>query len=714
LSDQWTFAGEPVVTHPDEGGTTLVEGGSFSISSSSGDIEPGGPQGLFFEDTRFVSTWRIRLDDAELQHLATIAHHPFAATFVSRSRPVKGQSDSTLLLERSRYVGNGMREDLVLRNLARVPARCSVSFELDADFAHLFEVKEQRVQVRGKHQVESEASAMRFSYEDHAVRRRLAVRLPEGAAVKPGHARIDVVIPGGGSWSACLEFNLTVDDEAVELRYGCNGAVEDSTPVARLRAWERAVTRVQTDGEGLGATLAQSQQDLGALRIFDPEHPDRTVIAAGAPWFMTLFGRDSLITSLMTLGLDPSLATSTLLTLARLQGSQVDLATEEEPGKILHEMRRGLTTDEDARDGSIYYGSIDATPLFVLVLGELFRWGVDESVVSALLPHADRALAWIEEFGDRDGDGFVEYERTTKQGLANQGWKDSFDGISFADGRLPDPPIALCEVQGYVYAAYLARAGIARSRGDDPTASDLEARAARLKAAFNERFWLEEQGYFAIGLDAAKRPIDALSSNVGHCLWTGIVDDDKAARTAERLCGPEMFTGWGLRTLATSMARYNPVSYHNGSVWPHDSAICAAGLARYGFAKEARMVAMGLLDAAETFRGRLPELFCGFDRSTFAVPVPYPASCSPQAWASASPFWLLRSVLLGLQPSVPEGTIACEPSVPAAYGTIVVENLLLGGSRVTIEASEDEAKVSGLPSGVVLAARRQSGPDGRT
>jgi glycogen debranching enzyme len=711
VSDQWNFAGQPAI--PGDGGSaaTLVEGASFSISTAGGDIEPGRAHGLFFEDTRFASVWRLRIDDAELQSLALIPRHPFAATFVSRGQPGSGQSDSTLLVERTRYVGNGMREEVVVRNLGRESAAHLIGFELDSDFAHLFEVKENRVKVRGRHSVEVRGRVMVLSYENRDVARRLEVAFPEHSHVTPNLATLSIVVPAGGEWRTTLEFQLVVDGEPVELRYDA-GTVEDSEPVTRLRAWENTTPRVRSDRKEFDATFLQSERDLGALRIFDPEHTDRTVIAAGAPWFMTLFGRDSILTSLMTLEVDPSLARGTLLTLARLQGERVDDLSEEQPGKILHEVRRGLASVAETRQGSVYYGSIDATPLFVMLLGELFRWGAADDVLNELLPHADRALAWIDDYGDRDGDGFVEYRRTTASGLANQGWKDSFDGVSFASGRLADAPIALCEVQGYAYAAFTARAEIARHLGDVESAQRLEERAARLKVAFNEAFWLADRGYFAIGLDADKRPIDSLTSNIGHCLWSGIVDDDKAASTAEQLCGPEMLTGWGIRTLASSMARYNPVSYHNGSVWPHDSAICAAGLARYGFHELAEKVTVGLFEAAQAFGGRLPELFCGFDRSAFPIPVPYPASCSPQAWASASPFLLLRAVLLRLEPSVPDGVVACSPRVPPAFGTLSVENLFLAGARLRIEATGSTSQISGLPPAIRLvdAAPRVTSP----
>jgi glycogen debranching enzyme len=411
------------------------------------------------------------------------------------------------------------------------------------------------------------------------------------------------------------------------------------------------------------------------------------VIAAGAPWFMTLFGRDSLITSLMTLDVDPSVATNTLLTLADLQGERVDELTEEQPGKILHEMRRGLTTAADTPAGSIYYGSIDATPLFVVLLGELFRWGASEEVIAELLPHADRALAWIEEFGDRDGDGFVEYQRATDRGLANQGWKDSFDGVNFAEGWLAEAPIALCEVQGYVYAAYLARAEIARHHGDARTpANTRTGRHASRRPSTSASGWTE-RGYYAMGLDRDKRPIDSLTSNIGHCLWSGIVDEDKAAATVEHLCGPEMFTGWGIRTLASSMGRYNPVSYHNGSVWPHDSAICAAGLARYGFNEQAEGGDRRAVRGGEAFGGRLPSCSAAStarpsrSRSPTRLPAhprhgprrPRSGCSGPRCSTSGRP--------------LPDGWLPATPSIPDAFGTLSVENLFLAGARLGIEAT---------------------------
>jgi len=547
---------------------------------------------------------------------------------------------------------------------------------------------------------------MIFSSDHGAAVRRLEVLLPSGSVLKPGLATVDVLVPARGEWRGCFEFRLEEDSERIEVRFRCGEPIEHTTPIVRLRSWEQAAPRVSSGHDGMNTAIEQSVRDLGALRIFDPDDPGRAVIAAGAPWFMTLFVRDSLLTSLMTLSVDPTLAVGTLRTLACLQGAKVDPSSEEQPGKILHELRHALGSAADSKQGSVYYGSIDATPLFVVLLGELGRWGFGDAV-QELLRHADRALRWIEEFGDRDGDGFVEYERSTQRGLVNQGWKDSFDGVNFADGRIAEAPIALCEVQGYVYAAYVARAEIARGFGDDATAFDCTARAAKLKQAFNDQFWPSDRGYFALGLDGNKRPIDSLTSNIGHCLWAGIVDDDKARRVADHLIGREMFTGWGIRTLGTSMGAYNPVSYHNGSVWAHDSAICAAGLMRYGFVDEAHAVTLGLLRAAGSFAGRLPELLCGFDSSDFATPVRYPTSCAPQAWSSAAVLFLLRTVLLRLDVYAQEGLLWLAPCLPPEIGPISISGLAVAGARLSIETDGVHTKVDGLPTGLQLVKAKR-------
>jgi glycogen debranching enzyme len=542
------------------------------------------------------------------------------------------------------------------------------------------------------------------------------------------------VVPARGKWSTALHVTPSLDGkDLIEFRSvhaqagrgrrgrlggrksggggaGPGGGVGWGGAQQRMDDWRRQTPLVRASDARLAAVFAASTEDLGSLRIFDPEHAERAVIAAGAPWFMTIFGRDSLLTSWMVLPLDPSLALGTLRTLAALQGTKVDPPTEEQPGKILHEMRFGMQASLWLGGSSVYYGSIDATPLFVMLLGELRRWGLERRVIDELLPYADRALDWIVNYGDRDGDGFVEYARSTELGLVNQGWKDSFDGITNARGDFPEPPIALAEVQGYVYAAYLAKSHFCAERQDTDGARYWAHQAERLKDEFNRAFWLPGKGYFALGLDGAKRPIDSLASNMGHCLWTGIVDAGKAAAVARNLTGPEMFSGFGIRTLAMSSAAYNPMSYHNGSVWPHDNAICAAGLMRYGFVREAQQVCTGILEAAEFFGGRLPELFCGFDRDEFDEPVHYPTSCSPQAWASAAPFHLLRT-LLRFDPSAPAGKLWCDPAIPARFLPLRIESLHVAGARVSVDVNEDGWSLDGL--GEILTLVR-SGRDPET
>jgi glycogen debranching enzyme len=313
----------------------------------------------------------------------------------------------------------------------------------------------------------------------------------------------------------------------------------------------------------------------------------------------------------------------------------------------------------------------------------------------------------MDEYGDRDGDGFLEYQRATDRGLANQGWKDSWDGVTDASGRLAETPIALAEVQGYTYAAYLARVHFAREVGDEETAREWSERADALKRRFNEDFWLPDRGWYAMALDGQKRPVDALGSNIGHCLWTGIVDEDKAAAVAKHLMSPAMFTGFGVRTLSSEMANYNPVSYHNGSVWPHDNAIIAGGLMRYGFVEEAQRIALGLLDAAGHLHGRLPELFSGFDREEFPSPVPYPTSCEPQAWAAATPLYLLRT-LLRFDPWIPFGRVWCDPAVPDRLLPLAIQGVHLAGASVGVEVTDSGWEVEGLPPGVELMERPRS------
>jgi glycogen debranching enzyme len=676
---------------------TLVEGASFCITTSSGDIVPGLAGGLFFRDARLISRWELYVDGERTEPLSVQPTDPFAGVFIGRPHPRPGQPEGTLVVVRRRLVSQGMCEEITLHNYGSERAAVTLTVVVEADFADLFSVKEGRAGPPGPQRADTGDGKLGIwpaSRQDGAG---VVVRSDCGdPVVAPGSMSFQAVIEPRGEWHVCLDVVPATDGEPLPPgRLDCQAPVEHSTAAVRLAAWREASARIHTTYPPLARTLRRTSADLGSLRIFDPHRPDLPAVAAGAPWYMTLFGRDSLLTSWMALLVDPQLAIGTLHMLAELQGSRVDPVSEEEPGRILHEMRHGGGLGGPGAGSPVYYGTADATGLFVMLLGELYRWGHGDAV-RHLVPNADRALAWITEYGDRDGDGFVEYRRATDKGLLNQGWKDSWDGISFAGGRLADSPIALCEVQAYSYGAYLARAGIARADGDSATA-DRYAEAARdLKRAFNDAFWIPGQGYLALALDADKKQVDALASNAGHCLWTGILDEDKAERTADLLLSPEMFTGWGLRTLSTSAGRYNPVSYHNGSVWPHDTAIAIAGLVRYGFTEHAQRLAAALLDAAAAFDGRLPELFCGFDRKDFAAPVTYPSSCSPQAWASAAPLLIVRS-LLGFSPSAPDGDVALRPALMPEIGALRVEGLRIGERRANLVADGDAAWVEDVP-----------------
>jgi glycogen debranching enzyme len=707
MGQVWTFNGAPAgTTGALTSLVTLLEGTTFCICEQSGDMRPGAAQGLFVRDTRLISRMELSINGHVPEPLAPQSREPFACTFLSRMPPAVGLADSTLLVARRRVLNDGMQEEITLRNMSSEPVPVSLRVGVAGDFADVFEVKEGRVHGDGP-----SVDGLTVDVQDDAIRlnRQCGSHL-RGASITGGQhngSELEVsasqltwhaVVPAHGSWSTSLTVTPSLNGkDLIEFRSAQvhqNGN-RPAGPEQRLADWRRQSPLVKASDERLAAVFAASTEDLGSLRIFDPEHADRAVIAAGAPWFMTIFGRDSLLTSWMVLPLDPSLALGTLRTLASLQGTKVDDSTEEEPGKILHEMRFGMQASLWLGGGSVYYGSVDATPLFVMLLGELRRWGLERRVVDELLPHADRALDWIVNYGDSDGDGFVEYARSSELGLANQGWKDSFDGITDASGQIAKPPIALAEVQGYVYAAYLAKAHFCAERDDADGATYWSDKAQVLKDEFNRVFWLPDKGYFALGLDGDKRPIDSLASNMGHCLWTGIVDAGKAAAVARHLTGPDMFSGFGVRTLAASSGAYNPMSYHNGSVWPHDNAICAAGLMRYGFVREAQQVSMGILEAAEWFGGRLPELFCGFDRTEFGEPVHYPTSCSPQAWASAAPFHLLRT-LLRFDPSVPAGKLWCDPAVPARFLPLHIESLHVAGARVSLDVSEDSWSMDGL------------------
>ncbi|AYF77696.1 amylo-alpha-1,6-glucosidase [Nocardia yunnanensis] len=684
-------AGPPTPVSGVGGVVTLVEASTFCLSDPLGDIHPGTAHGLFHRDARLLSRWDLRLDGLPPEQLSVLVREPFRGRFVARKTPPHGVADATVLVQRRRTIGDGMHEVITVHNLGDEDTAITVTLTADTDFADLFAVKEGRVHGGG---CEFSVAADALRLVDRANSGREVVITADGEpTIQPGFLTWDIVVARRSVWHTTVRCGPGSGHRAVPM----NIDDDEEGPVRKIRHWRATTTSLTASGPGLNSILQRTETDLGALRLDDPA--DGTAyVAAGAPWFMALFGRDSLLTSWMALLLDSDLALGTLRQLAKLQGTKVEPVTEEEPGRIMHERRHGPGSDR-VLGGTVYYGTVDATPLFVMLLAECHRWGVAESAVRQLIPAADAALTWMTEYGERDG--LLVYHRKTDRGLANQGWKDSWDAISFSDGRLAEPPIALCEVQGYAYAAELGRAELADSHGDHATAERLRARALERRTRFDERFWLPRAGCYALALDASDRPVDSVSSNPGHCLWTGIVPDERAAELIERLDAPDINTGFGLRTLSSADRRFNPMGYHTGSVWPHDTAIAVAGLLRYahipGALKLAEHLATGLLEAILEFGARPPELFCGFARTEFRSPVPYPTSCSPQAWASAAPLLLMRS-FLGLQPDVPTRTLTVSPRLPERAGTIRLADLKLGSASITIEATGNDAHVTGLPS----------------
>jgi glycogen debranching enzyme len=683
MAEGWAFTGGPPNATAGAD-VTLVEGRSFCVSDRVGDLGGAATHGLIVQDTRFVEHLVLTVDGDRLEPLGVEPIGPHAATFVTRRKPHDGLADSTLLVVRERYVGNGLVEDITLENLSRQTEEHTVVLTVSTDFANLFEVKEGRSTT--DHVVTNAADAgVLSSTTQLPAPRSVEVSGSGEPTTGDGTLTWHFDIPPRGRTTISVRIEPSLDGTPLVSPYPTGEPHLDSVPAVHHAHWRARSPRLRSADPRFDELLRTCTDELAGLRITDPAHPDRVILAAGAPWFMTVFGRDSLLTSWMLLPLDARIALGTLQVLADRQGTARTPRTEEEPGRILHEIRSGLSVSGAPGGDSVYYGTADATPLFVMLVGELRRWGTPLADLEPLLPHVDRALDWVRTHGDRDGDGFVEYERATPRGLVNQGWKDSFDGVTLPSGAIPHTPIAMAEVQGYVYAALRARAGLAEAFDDGDLAGELMDRAAALKRAFNDRFWLPHRGYFALALDGQKQPVESLASNMGHCLWTGIVDDEHAPEVAAWLMSPEMFSGFGVRTLASSMGAYNPMSYHNGSIWPHDNAFIGAGLKRYGHAKAANRLATALFDMAVTVDDmRLPELFCGFTRRSPQRPVAYPVACSPQAWAAGAPFLLLQA-MLGISAQAPENTLLVnKPHLPPWLNTVELHNLRVGRSTISM------------------------------
>jgi len=633
---------------------TILEGTTFCMSDERGDIAAP-TSGFFAHDTRFLSRLVLSVQGSPLLLLSSGRVEHFAAAFFLRNASLNGLPQDALSISRERFVGTGMQERIGIRNESMHRLDFEVSLELAADFADIISVKLHDFALGDPENAPDLPLPAPSTYDEG--RRQILIVDPLGdlrtrivlsqdGQIHDGGATFELSLDPHERWDLTVDVVPSLDSETdAELAEHLSDERETLGDV--VAAWTLRVPRVRGGWESLRRAFDRSIADLAALRMRTGEFR-RPLFAAGMPWFMTVFGRDTAITSLQSLLLGPEPAIGALDALAELQAKVVDPEIDAEPGKIVHEVRHGRAAEFWFPR---YYGSIDSTPLFLVLLAETWRWTDDAVLVRRLREPAMLALEWIDRYGDIDGDGFVEYARKADGGLVNQSWKDSGDSQRFHDGRFADAPIAPVEVQGYVYDAKLGLAEIARDVWREPELADrLEREAAELRAAFDKAFWVEERGgFFALALDGEKKHVDARCSNMGHLLWSGIVLPERVSRVVDQLLSESLWSGWGIRTMASDEAAYNPISYHNGTVWPHDSSLTAWGLARHGYPEAARRVARALIEAAAHFDWSLPEVFAGYARDETPFPIAYPTAARPQAWAAGTPILLVR-VLLGIEP----------------------------------------------------------------
>ena len=637
---------------------TILEGSTFCICDEHGDLG-GETHGLFSEDTRFLSELRLTVNGAKPLLLSSAKVDYFSAAFYLRNPLAGGLEQDVLSISRQRFVGEGMQDTIVVQNQSMNAQTFEVALEVGTDFADILSVKEHDFALGDPTRAKPLPPPVEPRYEEND--NQFVLAESDG----DGHARTQVFLSTPGRvdgakivfplelqprarWELRIDVVPSLDGDAVQPRVAERRFGDEMTRVREsLAAWRLRVPQIRCDWDDLAQSFSKSVSDLASLRMRRNGVMGR-LPAAGMPWFMTVFGRDTIITCLQTLLFGPELARSALEVLAELQAREDDASIDAEPGKIVHEVRPGKAAKNWFHT---YYGTVDATPLYLVLLSEVWRWTDDAALVRDLKEPALRALNWIDEYGDRDGDGFVEYQRRTPRGLENQSWKDSGDSQRFSDGSIAKAPIAPCEVQGYVYDAKRRTAELAREVWRDrELAERLEREAEELRRAFNEQFWTDARGgYYVLALDGEKKQVDSLCSNIGHLLWSGIVPTERVDAVVDALMGEELWSGWGVRTMSTGDAGYNPLAYHNGTVWPHDNSLIAHGLARYARWPEAQRIVRRMLTASGHFDYQLPEVFAGLPRSETPFPIAYPTAARPQAWAAGTPVLLLQ-VLLGLQP----------------------------------------------------------------
>ncbi len=677
------------------GAIQVLEGSTFMLSDPLGDVHPGSVAGLYHEDTRHLNRFVLTVNGAPPVVLTSSEVDYYSASFFTTNPALDGIAPKSMTIRRHRFVGDGLRETIRVRNHLREPVDLEIRLSCGADFADLFEVKGKEFRKGGRMTTAHDPgrSLLVFEYEHEAFRVATRVHPSVDARVEGDDLLWRVRVDPLSEWHAGVEVLVHLEDEVKEPTHDTFGEPErQATRV--LQKWQAEVPEVTSGFDVVWHTMERSVIDLASLRLQAcVEGNEYSLPAAGLPWFMAIFGRDTLITSYQSMWVGPELAKGALAALAGFQGTEVNDFKDEEPGKILHEIRYGELTALGGKPYRPYYGSLDATPLWLILLHEYWWWTGDEGPVRSLESNARRALEWIERYGDLDGDGYLEFRTRSPQGLRTQSWKDSWNGLLFADGSLPEVPIAPAEVQGYAYDARLRTAELAeRVWRDADLATRLRSDAEALAARFNEDFWIDRRGgYYAVGLDRDNRPIDSMTSNMGHLLWSGIVPRDRASVVARQLFTEAMWSGWGVRTLSWDDLGYNPIGYHIGTVWPHDNSLIAAGLARYGLREEANRIASAMLAASGYTEFRLPEVFAGYSKDEAPFPVRYPTASSPQAWATGAPFLWFR-LALGLEPR--DGEMVIDPLVPQDLGRVGLTGVHGAGSRWELWAEEDEGQIS--------------------
>ena len=685
---------------------TILEGSTFCISDDDGDIGDS-TSGLFASDTRFLSVFRLTINGERPLRLSSGRVDYFSAAFYTRNPLAGGLPQDALTISRHRFVGDNMQETVVVENETSSPLSFELAIDVGTDFADIMSVKEHDLTLGHPSDApplppladcridDGQRELVFFDSGEGNEQTRTQVILSKPGECERSRVRYRLDLAPRARWEVQIDVVPSLDGEVTSPRLLERHFGEERQRVSdAFSAWKMSVPQLRAGWDQLSSAFDQSVLDLAALRLRGGNTGIARLPAAGMPWFMTVFGRDTIITCLQTLVFGPELARNALEVLGELQATEDDPNIDAEPGKVVHEIRHGKTA---RRWFPAYYGTVDATPLYLILLSEVWRWTDDAAMVRSLKKPALRALEWVEKYGDLDGDGFIEYRKRSERGLDNQSWKDSGDSQRFADGRLAETPIAPCEVQGYVYDAKLRCAELARAVWRDrELAEKLEREAAELALRFDEAFWIEERGgYYALGLDRDKRPIDSLCSNIGHLLWSGIVPPHRVDALVDRLMGEELWSGWGIRTMSSADAAYNPLSYHNGSVWPHDNSLCAWGLAKYGRWPEAQRIVHRMLGVAKHFEYQLPEVFAGLPRVETPFPIAYPTSARPQAWAAGTPVLLLQ-ILLGLEPDLRRHvlTSVAPEAIPTWVGDVRLSgvrafgrlwDIRLAGGHVTIE-----------------------------